>query len=284
MPDLSTEDVRRLARDFLVGRGGEAELEDAKRAMDAGPALSQELLKQMQAALEDVAPAGFSPDQWKEIDARVAALIQPLAKSSFGLGFLGSLFSRLFKRKAAPKTSGRIKRKGAFDEGAPKAPEVSVASPSTLASPSPGLDGSEGMEEMAPIAPAAAQVQAAAPAAEDRPAPAPRPRRSLGPVLAWSLLILLVGGLGAWGAWKLPPLWKARHKAVALAKVLPTALVTQAATPRTGPPSRQQPPASQSEPLPSELPPMTPQPAGQVRGIPGLEAKDAQGGPGLPLP
>jgi hypothetical protein len=301
LAELNADELKRLARDFLVGRGGEAELEDTKRAMDAGPQLAMAMLQEMQAALDDASPAGFSPDQWKEVDTRVAALIQPLAKSAFGLGFIGKLFSGLFRKKPAAAASGRIKRKGAPEpsvEAGPAAP-ASAAPSSLITADAPlppaavAAEGPEGFEEMAPIAtlaplpsppaPAAPAPLEAAPASEAAPeAPAPaRAKRGKGLAMA-ALLILALGALG-FGAWKLTLLLQSRKKAQPL-PLAPPALPAPAPTPYSGPPRRLQPPASETEPLPSELPPMTPQPAGSVHGIPDLEAKDAQGRQGLPLP
>ena len=324
MAELGANELKKLARDFLVGRGGEAELEDTKRAMDAGSQLAVALLEEMQSALAETAPAGFSPDQWKEVDARVAALIQPLAKSGFGLGFLGRFFSGLFRKKAAPAASGRIKRKGAPDaEAAPVSAAPASAAPSSLiageapvAAPLPGGDTAEGLEEMAPIAPVAALSEASAGSPAAAAAPASRqgadsaPEASVGgaakekaakpantrsaaggkalKALLLGALVILCIGLAGWGVWKLYPLlqakWKAATKAAAVPPAAATPLPSPSPTPRSSMPMRLQPPPSQSEPLPSELPPMTPQPAGSVHGIPDLEAKDAQGRPGLPLP
>ena len=306
MAELNADELKRLARDFLVGRGGEAELEDTKRAVDAGPELAMALLQEMQAALDDAAPAGFSPDQWKEVDNRVAALIQPLVKSAFGLGFVGKLFSGLFGKKSGTPPSGRIKRKGAPEPAAVALPAVpSSAAPSSLISADapivpPAAEVSEGFEEMAPIAPlqflsplpiqsaapvlgAALEVVPATDAAVANPETAPASSKS-GKGMAVVALVLLAICLFAWGAWKLSLLLQSRRKAQSPALAALTPEASPVPTPNSGPPKRLLPQDWQTEPLPSELPPMTPQPAGSVHGIPDLEAKDAQGRQGLPLP
>jgi hypothetical protein len=291
LAELSTEELSRLARNFLVGRGGEAELEDTKRAMDTDPQLALEFLQQMQTALDDAAPAGFSPLQWAEVDKRVGQLIEPLAKGG-GLGIIGKLFSRLFRKRGAA-TPARIKRKGAPQET--EARPVLGESPTSLISP--GADApvaDSGMEEMAPIAPvvvAAPVVEAVSPEAEAVQAKSDsggkrtlrllhKGRLALAIVVALIVLLLL---LANWGM----KFYKARAaaKALAMAKPAPVqAVPTPAPPPNSGPPRRAQPPATQNEPLPSELPPMTPQAAGQVGHLDGLDAKDSNGGRGLPLP
>lgn len=286
MAELSIDALRSLARNFLIGKGGEAELEDTKRAMESDPQLAMEFLQQMQTALEDSAPAGFTPEQWKDIDGRVAALIAPLAKGGLGLGFIGKLFARLFKKKPASEGPARIK-KGRAPEERPKA---ASESPTSLLSSEPVVAPAmaapiEGMEDMAPIAPvAAAPAPAASPAAEAAPEiAAPKKARSKKPL--WILLAILAAvGLG-YGLYVGYGIWKASRPKPAPPAVptpMPTPSPTQ--TPYSGPPRRSQPPAEQHEPLPSELPPMTPQPAGHVRKIPNLEANDSEGKRGLPLP
>jgi hypothetical protein len=121
LAELSLDDLRRLARNFLVGRGGEAELEDTKRAMETDQQLALEFLSQMQSALDDVAPSGFNPQQWDEIDRRVATLTAPLAKAGLGMGFIGRFFSKLFRKKA-PSGPARIKGRSEPAESRPKGP------------------------------------------------------------------------------------------------------------------------------------------------------------------
>jgi hypothetical protein len=299
LADLSIDDLRRLARNFLVGRGGEAELEDTKRAMDQDPQLAMEFLQQMQTALDDVAPAGFSPAQWSEIDARVHSLIAPLAKSGLSLGFLGKLFAKLFKKKAAPaEAPARIKRKGANSEPAARASgesPTSLLSSEAVVAPSTALP-TEGMEEMAPImsgAAAAAPVPVA-PLADAPPVGAALARPSSVPAapqknflgLAMALLAL---ALLAWAAWTGLRFWKTRQRSAAPAPItappaLPAPKPTPSPVPTGGPSRRALPPSPAGEPLPSELPPMTPQPAGKVEALPGLEANDSEGRRALPLP
>jgi hypothetical protein len=107
LAELSLDDLRRLARNFLVGRGGEAEHEDTKRAMETDQQLALEFLSQMQSAQDDVAPTGFNPHQWDEIDRRVATQTAPQAKASQGMGFICRFFSKLFRIKA-PSGPARI--------------------------------------------------------------------------------------------------------------------------------------------------------------------------------
>lgn len=290
MPEISIEDLRRLARNFLIGKGGEAELEDTKRAMETDPQLAMEFLQQMQTAFDDVAPSGFNPAQWKEIDSRVNVLIAPLAKAGLGFGFIGRFFSRLFKKSAPAEGPARIKPKGGPPESRPK-PSSSEIPTSLLTSQavvaSPTALPSEGMEDMAPIAVAPAPPAApeprveAAPAELARPEPSPRAASKGGfkKFLLLLLFLLLAAGLG-YGAWMGFKAWQRRKPAPVLAPQ-PTPIPTP---PYSGPPRRSRPPAWQEEPLPSELPPMTPQPAGQAGRVEGLEAKDEAGRKGLPLP
>jgi len=181
LAELSVEELARLARNFLIGKGGEAELEDTKRAMDSDPQAALEFLQQMQTALDDVAPSGFNPAQWKEIDNRVASLSAPLAKSGFGLGFLGKLFGWLFKsRPKSENAPARIKRKGAKEEKSGPKVEAPVSLSADAVVAPPSAMPTEGMEDEAPIAP---QAPAPAPAAA-APAPQPEPaapRRQIGP-------------------------------------------------------------------------------------------------------
>ena len=308
MAELSVEESRRLARNFLIGKGGEAELEDTKRAMDTDAQLALEFLQQMQTALDDAAPAGFSPEQWKEVDTRVAAVIAPLAKSGIGLGFIGKLFSKLFKKKSAPAAEARIKRKGgpAPEEAKPKAAPsespTSLLTPEAVVEP-PSAAPVEGFEEMAPIMAAAAiptlpPLGAAAAVPPEPPAAAPSeqpPREAAADAAAggqktkgsrkilWVALGVIAISLLAWAAWMGAQALRNRKPAPL---PVPTPMPTPVPKPTlySGPPRRSQPPTTQDEPLPSELPPMTPQAAGHIEPQPGLDAKDSQGRKGLPLP
>lgn len=275
MAGLGKDESSRLSRAFLTGKGGDADLSRIREALPGDNVLAQELLQQMQTALGDVPPAGFTPDQWKEIDGRIYALIKPLARSS--MGFLGRLFAKLFKSSPASskaEPSLRTKRRGA---AAP-----AEVQPQAAAQPEPAA--MEGMEEMAPIAPQPSPDSApeeARPAPEKARVPAGK-RGAWVPILAGLLLVGLVGA-GAWYAWQAG--WLKRSPKPEPAPVVqPTPAPTDAPTPKTGPPSRGLPDTKIEEPLPSELPYLTPQPAGLVEPARGLEAVPAQGGRGLPLP
>jgi hypothetical protein len=279
LAELSVEEARRLARNFLTGRGEEAESEQLRQAVETDTAAALELLQQMQSALDDVAPAGFTPEQWKDIDLRVSRLIQPLAKG--GLGFIGRFFSRLFRKKsAAPAASGgRIKRKGS--------PEPATAplgeAPTSLAAET---QAETGMEEMAPIAPSGtpAAPEPAAAAEEPEPASGDSSKREaalgrLAPLLA----AILLAGIAFYGVYRAWPLLKGKLKQRNQVQVAAAPAPTPVPSPRAVP-ERRQPPTEQKEPLPSELPPMTPQPAGQTLHLEGLGASPEGGGRGLPLP
>lgn len=293
MAELSVEELSRLTRNFLVGRGGEAELEDTKRTMEADPQLAMEFLQQMQTALDEVAPAGFNPEQWAQIDSRITTVMAPLIKSG-GLGFVGKLFGKLFKKNRSADGASRIKRKGAPPEipsrPVPSESPVSLVSAEPVVAPASSMPG-EVMEEMAPIAPSPPPMLP-----EELPREAPQRRepeaapavagssRVWTRVLAFLALVLILVGLAFWKGQGILNWARALKKpapAPALA-VLPVPTVRP--TVNTGPPHRAQPPSTQDEPLPSELPPMTPQAAGNVNAVGGLEAKDPEGHTGLPLP
>jgi hypothetical protein len=294
LAEISVEALRRLARNFLVGRGGEAELEDTKRTMESDPQLAMEFLQEMQTALDEVAPAGFTPEQWTQIDGRIASLMAPMIKRG-GLGIFGKLFGKIFKKKSPGETATRIKRKGAppaeISKPAPSESPISLVSPEPLV-PAESSMPEAGMEEMAPIAPSPASELAseAEPIRrETKPAHVSSALLSGKKFLLPILLGLGVILLGLLFYWKAPDFlsWVHSFKKAAPAPVqlvLPKPKPQPTATPNTGPPHRALPPPSQYEPLPSDLPPMTPQAAGKVQPIDGLDDKDSDGHRGLPLP
>ncbi len=288
MAELNVEQAQKLARDFLTGRGGPAISEDARRAMQGDEQLALELLQQMQTALDEIAPAPFTPDQWREVDARVRSLIAPLAKSRFG--FIGRFFSKLFSRKPKEKveeSSSRVKRRGGV---------APVVAPEPTGLVAANVDG---MEEMAPIAAPAAlpEVPSGAAAAVVVAEPPPVKAKRVLPVKKIALTLgafLVLGGLG-YGVMLLHPMdrwraWRASKVVVPLPSPVPT-LAPQPTLPPTpqpsptpkGPPARGfDKPAYDA--LPAELPPQTPQPAGVALHLKGLEAQDSTGQNRLPLP
>jgi hypothetical protein len=262
--------------------------------MDSDPQLALEFLQQMQTALDDVAPSGFNPAQWKEIDNRISTLTAPLAKAGFGLGFIGKLFGWLFKKKpAAAEAPARIKKKGAKEEKPSRKSEapVSLVSQDAVVAPASAV-ATEGMEDEAPIAPAAPAAEPAPEAAPEivaathgSPSPEAPSKSNLGPLLrklgaALGALLLLAGlGYGGFLGYGRFQSWRASRKAP------PPPPPAPRPTPQPkGPPQRAQPPALQDEPLPSELPPQTPQAAGQASRQDGMKIFDEEGRQSLPLP
>lgn len=276
MAELSPDEASRLARGFLTGKAAEAEVNRLQVAVQVDEKAALELLRQMQTALDDVAPAGLTRDQWAVVDSRVHALIQPRIKSG-GLAIFAALFN-LFKRK--PKEDGgttRVKRRGGgAPEAAPTTTTLPEPTPPPVQESAPDLLGETmGMEDMAPIAapaPAAAMetapvsVPATAKASKAEKAAKPAGPSSLSrPGVRWSLAALLVvAGLGGL-FWTLKdPLagWWARF--TAKKEPVVAALPQPAPTPKpAGPPRRALPgPGGQEEPLPAALPEATPRPAG----------------------
>lgn len=275
---------------------------DLKRDMESDPQLPFELLQLMQTALDDVPPAGFSPDQWKELDARVASMVNPLLRTGFGN--LGKFFSSLFKNrpKEALPPATRLRRRG-YEEAESAAPTALPPPP-----PAPVVlpvfeetgQALESMEEMAPIvtmpvlAPVAPRIPVPLPlpvlpepAATIEPEPATIP---VGTAVAgkfrvsasvWLLVAALMAAFAAYSFSKVALRWKARKSAQAQATQT-TPVVQRVFHP--GLPTRSRGVMDLSEPLPSELPPQTPQ-TGDSPGKPvDLETKDAQGNRGFPLP
>jgi hypothetical protein len=285
MAELSVDEAQRLARLFLTGQAGSAEIQRLQNALadDQGAAL--ELLSQMQAALDDSAPSGLTVEQDRVVNGRIEALIAPRVKKR---GFFAFIL-KLFKRKPKPteeesQSKSRRRRRGGSPEPEP-APAVETAP--VTDSMDETLPGG-GMEEMAPIA------AASAPAAEvesprtdfspdeDKPAPA-RKRGLPGWLLPLILILLIVTGLGYGVRWFLrrpkalkPVVVEVVQPPVAAITALPSAAVSAAPTAVTAKPSPTLSPtpvgrghramvvgAPGSEPLPAQLPPTTPVSAGQ---------------------
>ncbi len=273
MAELSVDEAQRLARLFLTGQAGQGELQRFQNALadDAGAAL--ELLTQMQAALDDSAPAGLSAEQDRAVNGRIEALIAPRVKKR---GFF-AFFLRLFKGKPKlEEAPTRVRRRGGSAEAeAPAPPPVSEPVPDSMGET---LPGGEGMEDMAPIAAAPAA------AAEEAPA-APRKGRAKAAAKeskpfklpAWilpALGLLLVLGAVAFGVkW-----WFSRPKAAKTLAVAPLPAVQATPGPKVqpGPTLVPTPLGSRrrgvamadskgrgSETLPAEINPVTPVPAGQ---------------------
>ncbi len=181
MAELSVDEAQRLARLFLTGQAGDAEIARLQGALadDQGAAL--ELLAQMQAALDDSAPAGLSAEQDRSVNSRIEALIAPRVKKRGPFSFISKLFKRKPKAEEAPKAT-RTRRRGAAPAAEPEA--TSAPAPTAIPEPMVSDDLGEtlpgaGMEEMAPIAAApaatAAPEKAAPSGAKEKPAKKPMP-------------------------------------------------------------------------------------------------------------
>ncbi len=94
MAELSADDAQRLARQFLTGKAAKADVARLAAALPEDQTLALELLSQMQAALDDVAPSALSVEQDRSVDARIEALIAPRIKKRGLFGWLGKLFAR----------------------------------------------------------------------------------------------------------------------------------------------------------------------------------------------
>ncbi|HXB98255.1 MAG TPA: hypothetical protein VNZ54_09390 [bacterium] len=266
MAELSVEEAQRLARNFLTGLAGDADVSRLESALADDQTLALELLAQMQTALEDVAPEGLTQDQVKSVDARVEALVGPRIRRR---GLFG-IFKRLFKRRRKPVPARVAKR--------PEAPEPEAA-PAPAPAPvleSPALPDGEGMEEMAPIAPSAplpSEALAHLDGVEAAPAEAP-PAAASGPGFPWLALLggaLVLGLIALAGSWA----W-ARHRA----RPKPAPVLAAApppshpAAPAAPAPAPQGPAFAQRglvmatkdgiDTLPAAIPPTTPQAAGQL--------------------
>ena len=84
MAELSVDEAQRLARLFLTGQAIDTDISRLQNALadDQGAAL--ELLAQMQAALDDSAPAGLNGEQDRSVNTRIEALIAPARQASAG--------------------------------------------------------------------------------------------------------------------------------------------------------------------------------------------------------
>jgi hypothetical protein len=272
MAELSVEEAQRLARQFLTGLAGDAEVGRLESALADDQTLALELLAQMQSALEDVAPEGLTQEQVKSVDARVEALVAPRIRRR---GLFG-IFKRLFKRRRKPVPARVAKR-----PEAPEAAEAPAPPPAPVVAPAVLPDG-DGMEEMAPIAPPTGSAPLPSEAlahlgsAEAEPAAErPLPADPAGPGFPWMALLGLVLALGllAWAAAFGWSAWSRRHARTkpvpALAAKTPVAPGPAPATPAAPGPAlarRDVVPGTKAGPdtLPAAIPPTTPQAAGQL--------------------
>jgi hypothetical protein len=282
MAELSVDEAQRLARLFLTGQAGDAEVQRLQNALTDDQGAALELLAQMQAALDDSAPAGLNAEQDRTVNGRIEALIAPRVKKR---GFFAFIL-KLFKGKPKPteeesqSKSRRRRRGGAAEPEAPSSPAPAESAPAhdAMAETLPG--GGDGMEEMAPIAaapPAESDSNASVGAGSPRPAPAPAEsaaKRGLPAWLAPALIVLVLAAVAAYGVrWFLGrPKTKTPVPVVAPA---PTPAATAVPAMPTAPkPSLSPTPAGQghralavgapnSKPLPAEIPATTPVPAGQ---------------------
>jgi len=276
MVELSVEEAQRLARQFLTGLAGDAEVGRLESALSDDQTVALELLAQMQTALDDVAPEGLTQDQVKSVDGRVEALVGPRIRRR---GLLG-IFKRLFKRRRKPVPARVAKR--------PEAPEpVAAPAPEPAAAPgleSPVLADGDGMEEMAPIAAAPLPSEALAhmggvddasgAAAESAPAPTAAVSGPGFPWLSLLLAVLLLGLLAfaGWFGWSTWSRRRAHARPLAPPAALPTPAMTPAAALPTPAPKGPAPARRDAvmgtkdgfDTLPAAIPPTTPQAAGQL--------------------
>src|ERR1700733_3440155 len=117
MAELSVDEAQRLARLFLTGQAIDSDISRLQNALSDDQGAALELLAQMQAALDDSAPAGLSGEQDRSVNSRIEALIAPRVKKR---GFF-SFFTRLFKRKPKEEAKPtRTRRRGAAPEPEPE--------------------------------------------------------------------------------------------------------------------------------------------------------------------
>jgi hypothetical protein len=275
MAELSVEEAQRLARQFLTGLAGDAEVGRLESALADDQTLALELLAQMQSALEDVAPEGLTQEQVKSVDARVEALVGPRIRRR---GLFG-IFKRLFKRRRKP-VPARVARRPEPRETR----EAPAPVPATVPEAA-GLADGDGMEEMAPIAPSTGSGQSSAPLPSEalahlggvEEAPASAPESASGPGFPWMALLATVvviallafAGLEGWSAWSRR---HARPKAAPVAASQPVAAKPPAAPAPTAAPKGPAParrdvvPGTRSgaDTLPAAIPPTTPQAAGEL--------------------
>jgi hypothetical protein len=265
LAELSVDEAQRLARLFLTGQAIDSDIQRLQNALTDDQGAALELLAQMQAALDDSAPAGLNGEQDRSVNGRIEALIAPRIKKRGPFAFILKLFKG--KPKAAPEEAAAPSRRRRRGSASAEAPAEAAPSPAPAAEEMIGgslaetLPG-DGMEEMAPIA---APSSAAAPAPEAPAAPASQPveAKPKRPLPAWllpSLAVLLVLALlGAGAAW-----WLKRPKSLKAvpAPVLAVPKPSPSPTPM-GRVRRATANASESnDALPAEIPATTPMPAG----------------------
>lgn len=291
MADLSADEARRLARQFLTGTAAPTEVSRLSAALADDATLALEMLSQMQTALDDVAPSALNAEQDRSVDSRIEALIGPRIKKRGFFGWFRKLFGRKPKRAEEPAPSRRRKRgapSGLAEEPAGTSGQASVAE---LPMPTVAAGGDDMMEEMVPIAspsgPAeteAAVASAAGTSGQALVAPqrakAPAKSRDWKPLLAGLAAVIVIAGLG-YGALAGFKAWQAHKQAAAdaAAKAAAQAALAKAAlkpTPLPTPaPSAVPTPSGalqrvrsvaqrEDEPLPAQLPATTPQAAGQL--------------------
>ncbi len=235
MIELNVDEINALARVFLTGRGREEQLQQAQEVVEEDPQFPLELLAQMQSALDDVPPYGFTREQWKIVDQRVSALYATRVRRHFfnPIAWLLGLF------KSAPKPATT-----AGAEAEPKRRWRGAAAPVEDVSSSTSGDG---IEDMAPISAVPTQVKSA-PVVTRRPIKIPW--GLIKALLAVTLLVLV--------GWFVTPWIKAYF-----AKPAPQ---EPAPPPQPKGPPRRAAPASapNDEPLPAEIAPQDPRSAGAL--------------------
>jgi hypothetical protein len=230
LAELSVEEVGTLAKKFLIGQADVESGGKLQQVVDEDPTAALELLTQMQDALDHVTPYGLNPDQWKEVDAKVLPFIQGHSKKSAS-GLFGGLFG------------------GAKKAGKPKASKVKRRSSSPVLT---------GKAERKPGEEKPVKEEPSAEASEASPEEG---GSRAGTVV---MILLLLAAASAGGAYW----WFFAHrqpqppkKAVVMP---PTPTAFPSPTPNRGA-RRGQPPLPMTDaPIPAEIPPATPRPAGKL--------------------
>ncbi|GEM_PF-7060969 len=240
MPELSVEEIARLARKYLAGDPTVEEAQRLNMALQDDPQASLELLTRMQEALDQAQPGGMSPADWQEVDASVEALIREKASHSSGplMRLKVWLLKHSRKAKAAAAAPSRpAARTLAILAGAALALALVLALAYAMVARG-GLKRLQGLHLHLP------HLGAAASPAQPAAAPAPSPAKP--------------GAALAAPAPALAPV--APAPAIARAQPVPSPLPL-AAKPGTAVRAEQLPSSAE---LPSELPPVTPMPSGKL--------------------
>jgi hypothetical protein len=109
--ELGVDEISRFSRRFLAGNADQATVNKLKDSIEEDLQVALELLTQMQEALEETAPFGFTPEQWIEVDSKVLKFFEPFkgGSKSSGPGFFSKLFSGSKKSDLAQSVATRFK-------------------------------------------------------------------------------------------------------------------------------------------------------------------------------